>query len=101
MNKESNRESSTFSKQTSPLIETVIETVSRELGDLEHLDANLAQAANLWGKNPHLSEEEFHGFIQQARRRTLERVSLGTIRDRTKRMAYFFALLQDLLNGAG
>ena len=92
-----NRKSSTFLKKTSDLIEVTIETISRELDDLEHLDANLTQAANLWGKNPHLSEEEFFRLIQRARRTTLERISLGVIRDRRKRMAYFFAVLRDLL----
>jgi len=37
------------------------------------------------------------GKAREARDITKQRISLSAIRDRTKRMAYFFSVLEDLL----
>lgn len=80
----------------SSYISTVIETCSRDFRDLEHLDSNIARAHNLWDKTS-LYEDQFVEKIQEARRKTKESISRSAIRDRNKKMAYFFAILEDLL----
>ncbi len=80
----------------SSYISTVIETCSRDFRDLEHLDSNVARAHNLWDKTS-LSEDQFIEKIQEARHTTKQSISRSAIRDRNKKMAYFFAVLEDLL----
>ena len=115
-NRESNKElnkgssnvskppSSSFSKEdedeqeilTSRQLELLIETCSREFNDLQHLQSNLTRAFNLWAK----TELDEQGMIEktlEARRITKGRISLSAVHDRGKKMAYFFAVLEDLL----
>jgi DNA-binding transcriptional ArsR family regulator len=77
-------------------LECLIEACSRQFDDLEHLESNLTRAFNLWART-RLDEAGMLSATRRARERTLERISLSAVRDRTKRMAYFFALLEDVL----
>jgi hypothetical protein len=77
-------------------VEVTIDTCTRDFDDLRHLSSNVARAHNLWLRTD-LSEEEFIDKIQEARRVTKERISLSVIRERGKRMPYFFAVLEDRL----
>lgn len=103
--------SSTFSKRgseeeadveelASAELETLIETCSREFYDVEHLKSNITRAYNLWARTD-LSESEMIEKVLEARRTTKLRVSSSAIRDRGKRMAYFFAVLEDVLGLKG
>jgi len=80
----------------SPWIETIIETCSRDFWDIEHLNSNITRAYNLWARTD-LDEAEFADKIQEARRITKQRISLSAVHDRNKKMAYFFAVLEDML----
>jgi DNA-binding transcriptional ArsR family regulator len=104
-NREKNKEGSILSKGpslnsstelSSPWIENIIETCSREFRDIEHLKSNLTRAYNLWARTE-FDEEEFADKIQEARRITKGQISLSAIQDRGKKMAYFFAVLEDVL----
>ena len=112
-NKEINKESSNLSNppaspsisnhdegQTEELasleLERAIETYSREFGDMEHQESNLTQAFNLWARTQ-LSEAEMIEKVREARAVTQQRVSSSAVRDRGKKMAYFFAVLIDRL----
>ena len=77
-------------------LETLVETGSREFDDLEHLGSNLTRAFNLWARTM-LSEQEMIAATQEARNTTKKRVSSSAIRERGKKMAYFFAVLEDVL----
>ena len=81
-------------------LEMLIETCSREFNDMEHLQSNWSRAFNLWAKTD-LDEEEMLEKTLEARRRTKERISLSAVRDREKKMAYFFAVLEDILGLKG
>ena len=111
-NREINRETSNLSKApegsspskeagqieelTSPELEQIIEACSREFGDMEHLESNLTRAFNLWAQTP-LSEAEMLAKVREARTVTKQRVSSSAVRDRAKKMAYFFAVLTERL----
>jgi hypothetical protein len=104
-NKEENRESSNIPSSTSStstgklnssVVELRIETCSREFGDLEHLGSNFTRTYNLWAKTD-LDEEAMLEKVQEARDLTKKRISSSQIKDRGKKMAYFFAVLEDLL----
>jgi len=105
-NNRKNREDSKDSKDPSlskfptdlpsAMIETIIETCSRDFWDIEHVSSNITRAYNLWARTD-LDEEEFANKIQEARRKTKEQISLSAVRDRSKKMAYFFAVLEDML----
>lgn len=77
-------------------LEIRIETCSREFGDMEHLQSNLTRAFNLWAKTK-LNEEEMLAQVHKAREKTKQRIGSSVVRDRQKKMAYFFAVLEDLL----
>jgi len=77
-------------------IENIIETCSKEFRDIDHLSSNISRAYNLWARTS-LGEEEFTDKLQEARRITKERISLSAVHDRGKKMAYFFAVLEDVL----
>lgn len=77
-------------------LEIRIETCSREFGDMEHLQSNLTRAFNLWAKTK-LNEEEMLAQVHKARETTKQRIGSSVVRDRQKKMAYFFAVLEDLL----
>lgn len=80
----------------SPELETVIETCSREFADMEHLQSNLTRAFNLWART-HLDEAEMLARAQRARETTKQRIGSSAVRNRQKKMAYFFAVLEDVL----
>ncbi|MFQ5613218.1 MAG: hypothetical protein ACE5H9_13905, partial [Anaerolineae bacterium] len=91
---------SNFSPKTtqtpSPLMETYIDTCTREFWDEDHLSSNISRTYNLWARTG-LGEEEFVAKILEARKITKERISLSAVHDRGKKMAYFFAVLEDVL----
>jgi hypothetical protein len=80
----------------SPELEQLIDTCTREFNDLEHLESNQSRAFNLWARTPY-SAEEMLTKMREARRITKEKISTGSVNDRSKRMAYCFAVLEDLL----
>jgi len=81
---------------TSRELEILVETCSREFDDLAHLESNLTRAFNLWAKT-RFDEGQMLERVRQARQRTKQRVGSSAVRDRQKRMAYFFAVLEDVL----
>ena len=105
-NNRKNKEFSKSSKTPSPhkpstdlsssWIETIIDTCSRDFWDIEHLSSNITRAYNLWARTD-FGEQEFADKLQEARRITKERISLSAVQDRDKKMAYFFAVLEDVL----
>ena len=80
----------------SPGLEILIETCSREFDDMEHLESNLTRAFNLWART-RLDEVEMLARTQQARQTTKQRIGLSAVQNRQKKMAYFFAVLEDVL----
>jgi DNA-binding MarR family transcriptional regulator len=100
---DSNFPSSDFSTETeddddftSEAIAITIEKLSRKFWDTEHLTANITRAHNLWDQTC-MYEEDFVEAMEEAARVTLEAVSKSQVRDRNKKMAYFFAVLEDKL----
>lgn len=81
---------------TSPQLELLIETCSREFDDFAHLESNLTRTFNLWAHTK-LSESEMLVKTQEARETTKQRIGRSAIHDRKKKMAYFFAVLEDVL----
>lgn len=77
-------------------LEIRIETYSREFGDMEHLQSNLTRTFNLWART-HLNEAEMLVKVHQARETTKQRIGSSVVKDRQKKMAYFFAVVEDLL----
>ena len=77
-------------------LELLIETCSREFDDMTHLESNVTRALNLWAKT-RFDEAEMLAHVRQARETTKKRVSSSGVRDRQKKMAYFFAVLEDVL----
>jgi hypothetical protein len=80
----------------SPYIAGVASDFSRELGDMAHEASNIKQALNLW-KNSELSEEEFVEFMNEARKLTRKYQSRPHWDTMTNKMAYWFAVLRDLV----
>lgn len=80
----------------SPRIELIIDACSRDFWDIDHLSSNITRAYNLWGRTD-LPEEGFADKLQEARRVTKGRISVSAVHDRGKKMAYFFAVLEDVL----
>jgi GntR family transcriptional regulator len=83
----------------SPLIGITVEKLSRTFGDLHHLKSNITRARRLWGKTE-LEEEEFVEIMEKAAAITKGEISKGNVQ-RDKRMAYFFAVLEDQLGLRG
>lgn len=86
-----------FEELESAELETLIETCSREFYDMGHLKSNVTRAYNLWARTA-FTESEMVAKVLEARRTTKLRVSSSAIHDRGKRMAYFFAVLEDVLS---
>jgi len=82
------------------LIDTTIEKLSRTFGDLHHRRSNETHARNLWRNRPELEEEEFAEIMEKAAAITKGEISKGNVQ-RDKRMAYFFAVLEDQLGLRG
>jgi DNA-binding Lrp family transcriptional regulator len=83
------------------LIDTTIEKLSCTFGDPDHLKkSNKTRARNLWRNRPELEEEEFAEIIEEAAAITKGEISKGNVQ-RDKRMAYFFAVLEDQLGLRG
>lgn len=80
----------------SELVEITIEKLSRTFGDLKHLKSNITRAYNLWNETS-LGEHEFVARLEEAAARTKEAISKSMVKDRAKRMAYFFSVLEGLL----
>jgi DNA-binding MarR family transcriptional regulator len=100
---DSNFPSSNFSTETEEdddfsgeAIAITIDKLSRKFGDMDHLSANITRAHNLWDRTG-MYEEDFVERMEEAARATLQAVSKSQVRDRDKRMAYFFAVLEDKL----
>lgn len=81
---------------TSAELELLIETCSREFGDMGHLESNLTRTFNLWA-HTRFDEVEILAHVRQARERTKQRIGLSAVKNRDKKMAYFFAVLEDVL----
>lgn len=108
VNRESNREKGEISNSKSPsslpsnsssqssFIRTVVKTCSREFRDMGHLASNITRAHNIWARTD-LTEDEFVDRVQEARLITKQRISVSAINDRSKKMPYFFAVLEDVL----
>jgi len=79
---------------TSEAIAITTKKLSRKFGDMDHLTANITQAHNLWDRTG-MYEEDFVEAMEGAARVTLEAVSKSQVKDRDKRMAYFFVVLKD------
>jgi len=82
--------------EESELMEITIEKLSRTFGDSQHLKSNVTRAYNLWDDTS-LGEQEFIAMLEEAARITKENISKGVVRQRGKRMAYFFSVLESLL----
>lgn len=80
----------------SPELELLIETCSREFDDMKHLQSNETRAFNLWAKT-HFDKEEMLELVRQARETTKQRIGSSVLRNRQKKMAYFFRVLEDVL----
>lgn len=95
---DSNSKSPSLSSKDSysPYVTTVIDTCSRDFHDVEHLPSNIARAHNIWAQTD-LAEAEFIDRVHEARRITKQRISRSAIHNRNKKMAYFFAVLEDVL----
>ena len=106
---DSNFPSSDFSTESycddelpeSPLIDITVDKLSRVFGDLDNLRSNITRAKRLWWNKTGLEEEEFVEVMEAAKRITLDAVSKGQVKDRDKKMAYFFAVLEDKLGLRG
>jgi len=81
---------------TSAAFETLMKTCSREFDDLEHLASNITRGYNLWAETD-LDEAGMLAKVEEARKVTKARISRSSIRERAKKMPYFFAVLEDLL----
>ncbi|MHB1356196.1 MAG: hypothetical protein ACYCZF_09505 [Anaerolineae bacterium] len=77
-------------------LETLITTCSREFDDMIHLESNLTRAFNLWAKT-RFNEAEMLAYVRQARETTKQRIGSSVVRNRQKKMAYFFRVLEDVL----
>jgi hypothetical protein len=74
----------------------VVMDYSRELGDEQHVAANITQALRLY-QSSSLPEETFVNLLHEARRRTRQyqgRQGVGVIENK---MAYFFQILRSLV----
>ncbi len=80
----------------SPYIAAVILDYSRELDDVMHGPVNVSQALHLWHGSG-LSEENFVTRLHESRARTRTAQGAQGRGQITRKMAYFFAILQDLL----
>ena len=79
------------------LIDNTIDKLSCTFGDPDHLKkSNKTRARNLWRNRPELEEEEFAEIIEKAAAITKGEISKGNVQ-RDKKMAYFFAVLEDKL----
>ena len=91
----SNSKSPSTDEQLS-FLQITIKTCSRDFNDLDHLKSNITRAKNIW-QQTELSESEFVAQIYEARKVTKQRISRSAVHDRDKKMAYFFAVLEDIL----
>jgi len=82
----------------SVVIELETEKLSGVFGDAHHVKSNVTQALNIW-LSTSLGEQEFKAKMQEAATVTEAAVKRGRIKDDTKRMAYFFKVLRDTVNG--
>jgi hypothetical protein len=89
-------------------IEAVLEQISGEFHDEEHLRSNVGQAARLWRASG-LSEADFVGRLYEARSitkdrgTTIQKPATGEAGEwgMRNRMPYFFAVVRDLLGMKG
>jgi hypothetical protein len=83
------------------LMDSTVDKLSRTFGDPDRLKkSNKTRAKNLWRNRPELEEEEFVEIIEKAAAITKGEISKGNVQ-RDKRMAYFFAVLEDKLELRG
>jgi len=75
-------------------LDRVIEDFSGELGDAEHVPSNLAQARTLFQRMAAKTGIDEKGFVDYVYRARAETRQVANVR---KKMAYFFAVLRDLL----
>ena len=80
----------------SALLEITIEKLSKTFGDVRHLKSNITRAYNLWDDTS-LGEHEFVAKLEEAAATTKTAISKSMVKQRTKRMAYFFSVLESLL----
>jgi len=77
-------------------LEVIVKKLSRKFGDLSHLKSNVTRAYNLWTQTS-FEEDAFVAKLEEAARITLEAVSKSQVKDESKRMAYFFSVLEERL----
>ena len=78
-------------------LDIAVEKLSRTFGDLHYLRSNVTRARRLWRNRPELEEEESVKVMEAERSITQKAVSKSRVRDEGKRIAYFFAVLEDRL----
>ena len=83
----------------SPFISRVATDFSYELGDVEHVLENAAQALRLW-RSSGLQAEAFVGLMYSAKRATRSGQGKHGALGLSNKMAYFFACLRRLVSEA-
>ncbi len=96
---ESAREYGKSRAEYSPYISRVITDFSEELGDGEHTVSNVSQALRLWTAS-NMDEKEFVEVLYTAKRRTRVGQGMHGSAGLRNRMAYFYTVLRQLLDGS-
>lgn len=82
----------------SPYIAAVLTDFSDELGDSAHTVANVTQALRLWGQSK-VGEADFVEMLYEAKRRTRLYQGKQGAKGINNKIAYFFTVLRDLVEG--
>lgn len=82
----------------SPYIAAVVTDFSDELGDSNHTVANVTQTLRLWGISG-VEEAEFVEMLYEAKRRTRLYQGKQGAKGLQNKMAYFFTVLRDVIEG--
>ncbi|HEX8229454.1 MAG TPA: replication protein [Chloroflexia bacterium] len=82
----------------SPYIAAVLTDFSDELGDSSHTVANVTQALRLWGQSG-VDESDFVEMLYEAKRRTRLYQGKQGAKGIQNKIAYFFTVLRDLVEG--
>ncbi|MDQ5825106.1 MAG: replication protein [Chloroflexota bacterium] len=82
----------------SPYIAAVLTDFSDELGDSSHTVANVTQALRLWGQSG-ADESDFVEMLYEAKRRTRLYQGKQGAKGIQNKIAYFFTVLRDLVEG--
>lgn len=82
----------------SPYVAAVVTDFSDELGDSSHTVANVTQTLRLWGMSG-LEEAEYVEMLYEAKRRTRLYQGKQGAKGMQNKMAYFFTVLRDVIEG--